>query len=135
AGLGFHSCDVTIATNVAEDHLGLCGVDAMEKLARLKSTVPQPGHRNGYGILNAEDDLLYGMRKELDCKVARYALNPESRRIREHTSKGGLAAVYENGFITIMKGGWKIRVEKVSNIPITFNGLAEFNVANTMAAT
>ncbi len=135
AGLGFHSCDVAIVTNVAEDHLGLGGIDTIQKLARLKSTVPQTVHRNGYAVLNAEDDLVYGMRKELDCKVALYALDPESERIREHTSKGGLAAVYENGFITIIKGGWKIRVEKVSNIPITFNGMAEFNVANTMAAT
>jgi cyanophycin synthetase len=135
AGLGFHSCDVAIVTNVAEDHLGLGGIDTIHKLARLKSTVPQTVHRSGYAILNAEDDLVYEMRKELDCKVALYALDPENKRVKEHVSKGGLAAVYENGFITIIKGGWKIRVEKVSNIPITFNGLAEFNIANTMAAT
>ena len=44
-------------------------------------------------------------------------------------------AIYENGFITILKGGWKIRVEKVTNIPLTFSGMAEFNIANVLAAT
>jgi len=135
AGLGFHSCDVAVVTNVAEDHLGLGGIDTITKLARLKSTVPQTVHRNGYAVLNAEDDLVYEMRKDVDCKVALYALNPDNRRIKEHTSKGGLAAVYENNYITIIKGGWRIRVEKVENIPITFNGMAEFNIANVMAAT
>jgi cyanophycin synthetase len=135
AGLGFHSCDVAVVTNVAEDHLGLGGIDTVEKLARLKGTVPQTVQRNGYAILNAEDDLVYEMRKELDCKVALYALNPENARVREHTAKGGLAAVYQDGYITLIKGGWRIRVEKVANIPITFNGMAEFNIANSMAAT
>ncbi|MEO6833951.1 MAG: cyanophycin synthetase, partial [Chitinophagaceae bacterium] len=134
AGLGFHSCDVAVVTNVAEDHLGLGGIDTIEKLARLKGTVPQTVRRDGYAVLNAEDDLVYGMRKDLECKVALYALNPDNKRIKEHTKKGGLAAVYENNYITIIKGGWRIRVEKVENIPITFNGLAEFNVANAMAA-
>ncbi len=135
AGLGFHTCDVAVVTNVAEDHLGLGGIDTIEKLARLKSTVPQTVQRNGYAILNAEDDLVYDMRKDLDCKVALYALDPNNKRVRAHTDKGGLAAVYDDGYITIIKGGWRIRVEHVKNIPITFNGIAEFNVANTMAAT
>jgi cyanophycin synthetase len=134
AGLGFHSCDVAVVTNVAEDHLGLGGIDTLEKLARLKSVVPRTVQRGGYAILNAEDDLVYKMREEVDGKVVLYALDPKNKRIKEHTAKGGLAAVYEDGFITILKGGWKIRVEHVKNIPITFGGIAEFNVANAMAA-
>lgn len=134
AGLGFHCCDVAVVTNVAEDHLGLGGIDTIEKLARLKSTVPMTVQHEGYAILNAEDDLVYQMREELDCKVALYALRPDNKRIKDHTAKGGLAAVYEAGYITLIKGGWRIRVEHVKNIPITFGGIAEFNVANTMAA-
>jgi cyanophycin synthetase len=33
-----------------------------------------------------------------------------------------------------MKGTWKIRVDKVTNIPITFGGKAEFNIANVLPA-
>jgi cyanophycin synthetase len=43
-----------------------------------------------------------------------------------------LAAVYENGYVTICKGTWKIRVEKASAIPLTYGGRATFNIANVL---
>jgi cyanophycin synthetase len=89
----------------------------------------------GYAILNADDDLVYEMHKELKCKVAYFSLNEHSSRVKRHCAKGGIAAIYENGYITILKGSWKIRVEKVTNIPLTFSGMAEFNIANVLAAT
>lgn len=134
AGLGFHNCNVSVVTNVAGDHLGLGGIDTIEKLARVKGVVPKTVFSNGYAVLNADDDLVYGMRKELDCHVALFSLNENSNRVLDHCKKGGLGAVYENGFLTIIKGGWKIRVEKVNNVPITFAGTAEFNVANALGA-
>lgn len=135
AGLGFHNCDVAVVTNVAADHLGLQGIDTIEKLARVKGVVPQTVFPEGYAILNADDDLVYAMRDGLDCKVALFSLHEDNPRIKEHCSKGGLAAVYEHGYVTILKGGWKIRVEKVTNIPITFSGKAEFNISNVLGAT
>jgi len=135
AGLGFHNCDVAVVTNVAEDHLGLQGIDTIEKLARVKAVATQTVFPEGYSILNADDDLVYAMREGLSCKVALFSLDENSKRIKEHCAKGGLAAVYEHGFVTILKGGWKIRVEKVTNIPITFSGKAEFNIANVLGAT
>lgn len=135
AGLGFHNCDVAVVTNVAADHLGLQGIDTIEKLARVKGVVPQTVFPEGYAILNADDDLVYAMRDGLDCKVAIFSLHEDNPRIKEHCSKGGLAAVYEHGYVTILKGGWKIRVEKVTNIPITFSGKAEFNISNVLGAT
>jgi len=134
AGLGFHNCDVAVVTNVAADHLGLQGIDTIEKLAKVKAVAPKTVFPNGYAILNADDDLVYGMRKELDCNIALFSLNEKSNRLNDHCKKGGLGAVYENGFLTILKGGWKIRVEKVNNVPITFSGTAEFNVANSLGA-
>lgn len=135
AGLGFHNCDVAVVTNVAADHLGLQGIDTIEKLARVKGVVPQTVFPEGYAILNADDDLVYAMREGLQCKVALFSLHEDSPRIKEHCAKGGLAAVYEHGYVTILKGGWKIRVEKVTNIPITFSGKAEFNISNVLGAT
>jgi len=135
AGLGFHNCDVAVVTNVAEDHLGLGGIDTIEKLAKVKAVAAQTVFPEGYAILNADDDLVYDMHKDLKCKVAFFSLNENSGRIKRHCATGGLAAVYENGYITIQKGTWKIRVEKVTNVPLTFSGMAEFNIANVLAAT
>lgn len=132
AGLGFHNCDMAIVTNIAADHLGLQGIDTIEQLARVKSVVPRSVLPEGYAILNADDDLVYDMRKDVDCKVALFSLDENNPRIKEHCKEGGLATVFENGYVTILKGEWKIRVEKVTNIPITFGGKAEFNIANTL---
>ena len=135
AGLGFHNCDVAVVTNVAEDHLGLGGIDTLEKLAKVKAVPAETVFPEGFAILNADDDLVFNMQKNLDCKVALYSIDENNPRIKEHCAKNGLAAVYEHGFVTILKGGWKIRVEKVTNIPVTFSGKAEFNIMNVLAAT
>jgi cyanophycin synthetase len=49
--------------------------------------------------------------------------------------RGRISCVYENGYITVLKGKWKVRVEKVTNIPLTHGGRAEFMVQNVLAAT
>ncbi|MCC6819079.1 MAG: cyanophycin synthetase [Bacteroidia bacterium] len=132
AGLGFHHCDVGIITNIAADHLGLQGIDTLEQLARVKSVVVESVASDGYAILNADDDLVFKMKEGITCKLALFSMDETNNRIIEHCKKGGIAAVYENGFVTIMKGTWKIRVEKVTNIPLTYGGRAEFNIANTL---
>lgn len=134
SGLGFHNCDVAIVTNVGGDHLGLGGIDTIQKLAKVKSVVPRTVFKNGYAILNADDELSYQMREELDCNIALISLDENNPRIKKHVQKNRLSAVYENGFITIMKGSWKIRILKVSDVPITFNGAAEFNIQNVLGA-
>src|ERR1035437_957759 len=134
AGLGFHNCDVAVVTNVAEDHMGLGGIDTIEKLAKVKAVAAHTVFPNGYAILNADDDEAYNIHKDLQCKVAYFSLHEQNKRIKKHCAKGGIAAIYENGYVTILKGTWKIRVEKVANIPLTFSGMAEFNIANVLAA-
>ena len=134
AGLGFHNCDVAVVTNVAEDHMGLGGIDTLEKLARVKAVAALTVFDKGYAILNADDDLVYNMHQDLRCKVAYFSLSENSKRIKKHCATGGIAAIYENGYVTILKGTWKIRIEKVTNIPLTFSGMAEFNIANVLAA-
>jgi cyanophycin synthetase len=132
AGLGFHHCDIAIVTNIAEDHLGLQDIDTIEQLARVKGVVPESVLPDGYAILNAENKWTAGMAVGLKCKVAYFSMDENNPLIKEHINKGGLAAVYENGYVTICKGTWKIRVEKAVNIPLTFNGRAAYNIANIL---
>jgi cyanophycin synthetase len=132
SGLAFTNCDIAIVTNVASDHMGLGGIDSLEQMARVKSVVAETVYKHGFAILNADDDLVYDMRKNLQCNIALFSMNENNPRIVEHCKGGGHAAVYENGFVTIMKGTWKIRVQKVSEIPITYGGKALHNVMNTL---
>jgi cyanophycin synthetase len=45
-----------------------------------------------------------------------------------------LASVYENGYITILKGTWKVRVMAAKDIPLTFEGKAVHNISNCLPA-
>lgn len=134
AGLGFDKCQTAVVTNVAEDHLGLDGIDTIEKLARVKSVVAEAVIESGYAILNADDDLVYAMKDEVSCQVALFSLYSHNFRIERHCAAGGLAAVYDNGFVLLRKGNQIMPIEEVVNIPITFSGKAEFNIANVLGA-
>ena len=134
AGLGFHKCDIGIVTNVAADHLGLKGIHTIEQLAKVKGVVPETVMHDGYAILNADDDLVYNMRKNVECNVALFSMDEENPRIKAMSEAGGLSAVYENGYISICKGEWKIRVIKAINVPLTFGGKATFMIQNVLPA-
>lgn len=134
SGLGFEHCDVGICTNVAADHLGLKDINTLQDLAAVKSIVPRSVRPDGYAILNADDELVMAMRKQCDCKIALFSLDESNRLIRQHCKLGGLAAIYENGFITISKGEWKLRIEKAVNVPLTLGGKAVFNIQNILPA-
>jgi len=134
AGLGFHNCDVGIVTNVAADHLGLKDINTVEEMARVKSVVPESVLPDGYAILNADDDLVFDMRKNITSKIALFSLDENNPRIVKHCENGGIAAIVENGYITICKGTWKIRVDKVLNIPLTISGKAVFMIQNILPA-
>ncbi|MEX0635647.1 MAG: Mur ligase family protein, partial [Ferruginibacter sp.] len=133
-GLAFQNCEVAIVTNVAADHMGLGGIHTLEQMAKLKAVVPETVFPHGYAVLNADDDLVFAMSKDLSCNVALFSMDENNTRIKQHCKKGGLAAVFENGYISILKGTWKIRVIHVKDVPITFEGKALHNIANCLPA-
>jgi len=134
SGLAFQHCDIAIITNVSTDHIGLGGIDSLEQMAKVKAVVAETVFPHGYAILNADDDLVYEIRNNLTCHIGLFSMDENNPRIKKHCNAGGLAAVAENGYVTIMKGNWKIRVEKIVDIPITYGGKAVHNVMNTLPA-
>jgi cyanophycin synthetase len=134
AGLAFQNCDVAVVTNVAADHIGLGGINSVEQMAKVKAVVPETVFPHGYAILNADDDLVFAMKGNLKCNVALFSMNEDNPRIKDHCKNGGLATVFENGFISLLKGTWKVRVMAVKDIPLTFEGKAVHNIANCLPA-
>lgn len=134
SGLAFQNCDVAVVTNVAADHIGLGGINTVEQMAKVKAVVPETVFNHGFAILNAEDDLVYAMREGLKCNIALFSMDENNKRIKKHCADGGLATVYENGYVTIMKGNWKIRVMAAKDIPLTYEGKAWHNIANCLPA-
>lgn len=134
AGLGFKKCDIGIVTNVTADHLGLKGIHTLEQLAKVKGVIPETVLPDGYAILNADDDLVYEMRRTVDCNVALFSMDENNPRIKALQRLNGITAIYENGYVTICRGEWKMRVMKAENIPLTYGGKAKFMIQNVLPA-
>ena len=62
-GIGYASNDVSVVTNVSADHLGLQGIDTVDELADVKSTVVRITKRDGWAVLNADDPRAWAMRR------------------------------------------------------------------------
>lgn len=135
AGLGFSRCDIAVITNIQEDHLGLSDIHTLDDLARVKSVVVRSVRKDGWAILNAEDEHCLKIANELSCNIAYFAMNEDNPKVKQFAKEGKIVAVYENGFITIKKGEWKIRVERATHVPLTLGGKAKFMIANVLAAT
>lgn len=134
AGLAFQNCEVAVVTNVAADHIGLGGINTVDAMAKVKQVVPETVFPHGYAVLNADDDLVYKMKNELKCNIALFSMDENNPRIREHAAENGLSCVYENGYVTIMKGSWKIRVLAARDIPLTYEAKAMHNINNCLPA-
>ena len=134
AGLGFKNCDVGIVTNISADHLGLKGIHTVEQLAKVKGVIPETVLPDGYAILNADDDLVYEMRRGIESNLALFSMDENNPRIQALQRKGGITAVYENGYVTLCRGTWKMRIMKAEHIPLTYGGKAQFMIQNVLPA-
>lgn len=135
SGLGFKQCDIGIITNLQGDHLGISDIDTIDDLARVKSVVVRSVKKDGWAILNADDENCMKMAKDLTCKIAYFSMDENQPHVKKLSKEGKILAVFENDFVTIKKGEWKIRVEKASHVPLTMGGKARFMIANVLAAT
>ncbi len=135
SGLGFSRCDIGVITNIQEDHLGISDIHDLKDLSRVKSVVVDSIKKDGWAVLNGEDENCLIIADNLRCNVALFSLDENAPAIVDHCKAGGIAAIYENGFITIKKGDWKFRVERATHIPLTMNGKARFMISNVLAAT
>ncbi len=135
SGLGFDFCDVGVVLNVQADHLGSGDIETVEDLANVKSVVAQAVCPSGYAVLNADDPLVAGMASKVKGQVAYFSLQEDNPIVRAHVQQGGLAAVYEHGYLSILKGDWTLRIEQAVNIPLTLRGKATFQIQNALAAS
>ncbi len=135
SGLGFSYCDIGVLTNIKEDHLGLSDIHNLKDLTKVKRVVLDSVKKDGWCVLNAEDEYSMRLINDLDAKVALFSLDENNPHVVKFAKEGKITCVYEEGFVTIKKGDWKIRIAKVINIPITMQGKAKFMIDNVLAAS
>jgi cyanophycin synthetase len=140
-GLAYKEADIGVALNVTADHLGLKGIETVEDLADVKQVVVEAVRRGGHSILNADDPLTVRMARRAGGRIIWFSLcggAEMSPMLREHVDEGGMAVVREpgpdGGNITTYDYGRREFIMKAGDIPATLHGMAEFNVANALAA-
>lgn len=134
SGLCFDQCDIAIVTNVQKDHLGLKDINTLEDLANVKAVVPRSVMKNGWAILNADDEYCVKMASELRCNVAFFSLESANLIISQHAASGQTVAFIDNEELIIKHLGETISLGNISSFPITHNGACRFMAANAMGA-
>lgn len=141
-GLAFDSCDVGAVLNVADDHLGISGVETLEDLAALKSVVAETVSRHGVSVLNADDPLTRKIATHARGRVCFFSMQggrQMSDFLRTHTDNNQMAVVRETWAegeqVTLYDRGRRAPVIAVDKIPATMGGSVRFNIENALAAT
>lgn len=135
-GLAFSTCDIAVLTNIQEDHLGISDIHTLDDLTRVKQVVIEAVKSDGWAVLNADNEYCVRVgKKTTHCNVAYFSMSENNPVIDEHCRAGGIAAFCDNGYLTVKKGDWKIKLAKTTHVPITFNGTVSFMIQNALAAS
>jgi len=135
AGLGFDECDVAVVLNVSADHLGLGGINTLDQLAEVKSTIAAVVKREGHAVLNADDPLVLAMRERSPGDVVLVSTAAdENAGIAEHLARSGIAVIVERDTFVIRRGRLRIPIAGVHEAPLMMGGAARFQRGNILAA-
>jgi cyanophycin synthetase len=134
-GIGYAANDVSVVTNVSADHLGLQGIDTEDELAEVKGTIVRITKRDGWAVLNADDDRVWALHRQTRAGLYAFSLDPDSGRVEEALDRGGRAAVFDDGILVLRRaGGRPRRLAAAAELPVTVAGLSRYNIANALAA-
>ena len=133
-GLGYDMADVGIVTNITEDHLGIDGINTIEDLAYVKSLVAEAVKKDGYAVLNADDQYCLSMRERIKSNIILFSLSTDNEAVKNHILKGEIAIYSDDSRIFISKGGVELPFIEVKAVPATMDGILRHNIINSMAA-
>lgn len=132
-GLGYDLADVGVITNITGDHLGIDGINDMEDLAFVKSLVAEAVKPDGAAVLNAEDEMTPYVLNRIKARKILFYKDPEAAGKFENLKCTRVYA--EDGIIKIEDGAVTTDVIPVSEISVTYGGLIDCNIENSLAAT
>jgi cyanophycin synthetase len=115
SGLGFSQCDIGVLTNIEEDHLGMNDIHSLKDLTKVKRVVLDSVKKTGWSVLNADNEYSMKIVNDLDSNVAIFSMDENNPHIVKFAKEGRITCVYEEGFVTIKKGDWKIRIGKAKD--------------------
>lgn len=133
-GLGFKECDVGVLLNVSSDHLGLDGIDTLEDLTRVKSTVTCSVKQDGFAIFNADNKQCLMYTDKTPGNIVYFSKNKDNPLLSQKLKGKNFNVTIIDDSVVIQKASGDIEIVNVLDVPMTFRGTAEFNIENVLAA-
>jgi len=126
-GFGFHTCDVAVVTNVADDHLGIDGVHTLDEMARVKARLLDQLKPNGMAVLNADDPRVAAIGSKVRGPVIWFSMQRPSPELSR-------CLYVHQGWIWRRESGVDTQVMATGDLASARDGLLPYNLANAMAA-
>ena len=133
-GLAYDLADVAVITNITNDHLGLDGIDSIEDLMFVKSLVGEGVKKDGYTVINADDEYSRKIIDRIPCEKIYFSQSKDNDLIKQNIDSGKIAVFIENNNICVINNHRKYLIISVNELPISYNGLLTYNIENAMAA-
>lgn len=132
SGLMVAQVTTSVILDLPQTPLGF--VNTPEDLIQGEGVVVEATLPQGYVVLNADEPLIVSTAQRASARIAYFSMNALNPVIWEHVRQGGIAAVYEDGYLSVIDGDRIIRVEQVSNVPATLHSLIPVLIRETLAA-
>ncbi|WP_432809133.1 cyanophycin synthetase family protein [Pantanalinema sp. GBBB05] len=132
SGLMVDQVTTSVILDLPQTPLGF--VNTPEDLIQVEGVVVEATLPQGYVVLNADEPLIVSTAQRASARIAYFSMNTLNPVIWEHIRQGGIVAVYEDGYLSVIDGTRIIRVEQVSNVPTTLHGLTPVLIGETLAA-
>ena len=133
-GIGFDRCEVGVVTNVGRDQLGICYIDTIEQMAKVKRCIVDIVLPSGTAVLNADDPLVAEMAEYCKGSVIFCSHADTSEIVAEHRKKGGRAAFVKGDSIYLAEGEAERRLCPLSDVAMPLQGHFTFHIESVLAS-
>lgn len=134
-GLGYDLADVGVLINISDDHLGIDGINTLEELADTKALVLEAIKPEGYAVINADDRMTPHIMKRLKSNSIMFSKSVSNPLFKKHCKNPDNIGTYvKDSYVWVINAGKRVPLISLEDIPITFGGLVECNIENSLAA-
>lgn len=133
-GLPLRRAEAALVTNVAADHLGQYGVNAVAELAVAKFAVHRTLVADGVLVLNADDSHVVAQAAHTNAAIWWFSLHHTAPQITAAVAGADPCAWLEGETLVFFDGRQRTEVIGVRDIPLTLGGAARYNISNALGS-
>lgn len=133
-GIAVQHANVAIVTNVSDDHFGEYGVHDLHDLAAVKLAIARTLGARDVLVLNADDALLVRHAASTAGPIHWFAFDADASLLAAARAEGGTTCGVRDGHLHWQHADVDHDLGAVTDMPLTFDGSARYNIANIAAA-